>query len=87
MTPLHIEDLETAAAVARVARRLGISEAKIVLDAMRRIEAELNAAKPAEPRHRASRDVIEQYWREHPLPPPTGLDADKAFFDDLSGDA
>jgi len=29
---------------------------------------------------------IVKFWRDHPLPPPTGLKADKAFFDWLSGE-
>jgi antitoxin VapB len=32
------------------------------------------------------RERLEAFWREHPLPPPTGEKADKAFFDELSGD-
>ena len=30
--------------------------------------------------------LLEKFWAEHPVPPPTGLPADKAFFDELSGD-
>ena len=29
---------------------------------------------------------MNQYRRDHPLPPPTGLKVDKAFFDWLSGE-
>jgi antitoxin VapB len=29
---------------------------------------------------------LEAFWREHPLPPTTGHQADKAFFDELCGD-
>jgi len=29
---------------------------------------------------------LEKLWAKHPLPPPTGEVADKAFFDELSGD-
>jgi hypothetical protein len=31
-------------------------------------------------------DQLKKFWAAHPLPPHTGLSADKEFFDDLSGD-
>jgi antitoxin VapB len=43
---------------------------------------ELDRAKEAQP----LQDSI-QAWRDaNPLPPPTGLKADEAFFDELSGE-
>jgi antitoxin VapB len=30
---------------------------------------------------------LQAYWDSNRMPPATGLKADKAFFDDLSGDA
>jgi antitoxin VapB len=32
------------------------------------------------------RERLEAFWRDNPLPPATGHKADKAFFDELSGD-
>lgn len=32
-----------------------------------------------------ARERLAAFWRDHPLPPRTGEEADKAFFDDLSG--
>ena len=32
------------------------------------------------------RERVERLWRENPLPPQTGEVADKAFFDELSGE-
>jgi hypothetical protein len=32
------------------------------------------------------RERLEAFWRVKPLPPATGKTADKAFFDELSGD-
>ena len=32
------------------------------------------------------RERVERLWRENPLPPKTGEVADKAFFDELSGE-
>ncbi|WP_241763201.1 hypothetical protein [Acidiphilium sp. PM] len=29
---------------------------------------------------------LREWHQHHPMPPPTGLKADKAFFDDLSGE-
>lgn len=89
MASLFIKDQETAEAVARVARRMGTSKTNLVREAVRRIEAELDAGDAASsaPHRLKAREIVEQFWREHPLPPPTGLKADKAFFDELSGDS
>ncbi len=82
MASLYIKDPETAEAVARVAKRLGTSKTQVVRDAIRRVEDDLDKAEPR-------RDLVEwmrEYRRKHPLPPPTGLKADKAFYDWLSGE-
>ncbi|MGN6271377.1 MAG: type II toxin-antitoxin system VapB family antitoxin [Sphingomonas sp.] len=75
-------DAETGELVERLAQQLGISEAEAVRDAVLHREAEL----ARENRVLTAREKLEKFWREHPLPPPTGLKADKAFFDELSGD-
>ncbi|KQN71634.1 type II toxin-antitoxin system VapB family antitoxin [Sphingomonas sp. Leaf62] len=82
MASLYIKDPETAAAVARVAKRLGRSKTEVVRDAVRRVEDDLDKAEPR-------RNLVEwmrEYRLKHPLPPPTGLKADKAFYDWLSGE-
>ena len=72
---------ETSEQVARAAKRLGVSEE----EAIRRALAELlGKPEPVPPRPNL-REWLAEYRRQHPLPPPTGLVADKAFYDDLSG--
>ncbi|CAM3183321.1 MULTISPECIES: ribbon-helix-helix protein, CopG family [Sphingomonas] len=72
---------ETSEQVARAAKRLGVSEE----EAIRRALAELlGKPEPVPPRPNL-REWLAEYRRQHPLPPPTGLLADKAFYDDLSG--
>jgi antitoxin VapB len=74
--PLYIKDDATAELVARLAKLLGVSKQDAV---KRAVQAELDrAAAPLRERFAALRAA-------HPLPPSTGLAADKAFFDDLSG--
>jgi antitoxin VapB len=76
--PLYIKDDETAALVARLAQLHGLSKQGAVRMA---VEAALDKAAeriPVEAR-------LRKLWSEHPLPPPTGKRANKAFFDDLSG--
>ncbi len=82
MASLYIKDPETAAAVARVARRLGTSKTQVVRDAIRRVEDDLDKAT----RRQDLREWMREYREKHPLPPPTGLKADRAFYDWLSGE-
>ncbi len=82
MASLYIKDPETAAAVARVARRLGTSKTQVVRDAVRKVEESLEQTE-------ARPDLIawmKAYRKRNPLPPATGLEADKAFYDWLSGE-
>ncbi|WP_312489323.1 type II toxin-antitoxin system VapB family antitoxin [Sphingomonas sp.] len=75
-------DPETSEQVALAARRLGVSEE----EAIRRALAELLAKRVADqPGRKPLRDVIAELHRTSPLPPPTGVVIDKAFYDDLSG--
>lgn len=75
---------DTREQVARAARRLGVSEEEE--EAIRRALAELLAKRvPDQPERRPLRDVIAELNRTSPLPPPTGIVIDKAFYDDLSG--
>ncbi len=77
--PLLIEDDATVGLVEMLAKRLGISQQAAVEQAVR---AEFDRLKEAIPVH----VWLETFWRDNPLPPPTGKLADKAFFDELSGD-
>ena len=78
--PLFIKDPETSELVATLANLRGVSKKEAVRQA---VTAELRRASHAVP----IRQRLEQFWADHPLPAKTGEVADKAFFDDLSGDA
>ena len=82
MASLFIKDSDTAALVSRVAERLGLTKTALVRELAAAREAELDRGE----RRLSSRERLQKFWREHPLPPSTGLKADKAFYDDLSGD-
>ena len=77
--PLYIKDDATAELVAELAKRRGVSKQDAVKLAVRAELDRMNGAVPLRERFAALR-------AKHPLPPPTGEKADKAFFDDLSGD-
>ncbi len=76
--PLYIKDDATARLVAELAEIRGVSKQDAVKIA---VKAELDRVAEAVP----LRERFAALRREHPLPPPTGQVADKAFFDDLSG--
>ncbi|MGH7122308.1 MAG: type II toxin-antitoxin system VapB family antitoxin [Acetobacteraceae bacterium] len=77
--PLYIRDGETARLVAELAKERGISKTGAVRMA---VQAELRRTRVATP----LRERIVAWRAEHKLPQPTGKAADKAFFDDLSGE-
>jgi antitoxin VapB len=77
--PLYIKDDAIAALVAQLAKLRGVSKQDAVKLA---VVAELERAAEATP----LRERFARLRAEHPLPPATGRAADKAFFDDLSGD-
>jgi antitoxin VapB len=77
--PLYIEDDTVAALVDELAAARGLTKQDAVRHA---VQAELDRLKQNLP----AQEWLEAFWRAHPLPPPTGLPADKAFFDELSGD-
>ncbi len=77
--PLYIKDDATADLVAELAKQRGLSKQAAVRLA---VEAELLRSKSTTP----LRERFAQLRAEHPLPLATGKPADKAFFDDLSGD-
>lgn len=77
--PLYIKDDKTAALVAQLAKQRGISKQQAVRLA---VQSELRRMAEAVP----LRERIAAWRREHPMPPATGQQADKPFFDDLSGE-
>ncbi len=76
--PLYIRDDATAALVAELAKQRGMTKQDAVKLA---VTAELERSRNAIP----LRERIQAWRAAHPLPPPTGAAADKAFFDELSG--
>jgi antitoxin VapB len=78
--PFSIKDQATIELVNRLARELGLTKQEAVRQAVR---AELDRLARAVP----LRERLARLWEAHPLPPPTGQTTDKAFFDELSGEA
>ncbi|MGT2513157.1 type II toxin-antitoxin system VapB family antitoxin [Sphingomonas panni] len=79
MASLYIKDERTGALVDQLARLRGVSKTEAVRGA---VEAELARSRRAiTPRER-----LEDFYRRYPLPESSGLPADKAFFDELSGE-
>ena len=83
MASLFIKDDETAQRASRLARRLGQTKTQIVREALRRTEDELG---PERIEAQSTLEWLREYRRLHPLPPSTGLKADKAFFDEMWGE-
>ncbi len=82
MASLFIKDSETAALATELAAKLGKTKTEVVRDLLRERKAELAKPEPQD-------DIIAKLnaWRAaNPLPPPTGLKADKAFFDEMWGE-
>jgi len=77
--PLYIKDDTTARLVDRLARLRGLNKQDAVKLA---VQAELERTAACIP----LRNRFSALRAAHPLPPPTGHLADKAFFDELSGD-
>jgi antitoxin VapB len=77
--PLYIKDDTTARLVDRLARLRGLSKQDAVKLA---VQAELERTEASIP----LRDRFSVLRATHRLPPTTGEVADKAFFDELSGD-
>lgn len=76
---LYIKDQETGELVTRLAELRGTIKQDAVTMA---VQAELSRIAAQVP----LRDRFAELRANDPLPTPTGLLADKAFFDDLSGD-
>lgn len=80
----HIRGIDSAAneIALRLAERLHTSPEDAVAQALAAYEANLNRLQ----RNPDAPAWLRKLWHDYPLPPPTGFPADKAFFDDLSGD-
>ncbi len=78
--PLYIKDDETAELVGKLAKLRGLTKQAAVKMA---VNAELDRTVKVTP----LRERFAALRAAHPLPPPTGDVADKAFFDDLSGES
>ena len=79
MASLYIKNHDTADLAREVAALLGSSKTAAVHDALLHLKRELEAER--------SRSVHDRFaaWRAaHPLGEPTGLEADKAFYDSLN---
>jgi antitoxin VapB len=79
---LYIKDEKTAALVADAARRAGRTKTAVVREAVAAFMHQL-------PQEKTASDFAKrwaEYRRLNPLPPMTGLKADKAFYDSLYGD-
>ncbi len=79
MASLYIKDERTSALVDQLARLRGTSKTEAVRSA---VEAELARNRRAV----SPRERLEDFYRRYPPPESSGLPADKAFFDELSGD-
>ncbi len=77
--PLYIKDDEVAQLVTELAKRRGTTKQDAV-------KLAVQAALEREPPQMTIIEKLHKLWAEHPMPPPTGEVADKAFFDELSGD-
>lgn len=80
MASLFIKDGETAELAAELAQLRGVTKTVAVRDALK------EARRGFTPKRRSAEELIaglDRYRLEHPLPPPTGLKADKAFFDEM----
>lgn len=75
--PLLVEDEAVVLTIARLADELGASMQEILALAVADYDRRHSLSSPAP-------EWLQRYWREHPLPLPTGLKADKAFYDSLN---
>ena len=81
MASLYIKDNEANDLATELAGRRGLSKTAAVKLALRH-ELARDAGVPAP--HLSVQEVLERLWRDHPLGEPTGLEADKAFYDSLN---
>lgn len=75
--PFLIEDTDLVLAIARLADARGTPMQTIVELAIANYARRHARSAPAP-------EWLERFWREHPLPLPSGLEADKRFYDSLN---
>lgn len=80
MASLFIKDAATNSLAERLAARRGLTKTAAVKLAL---ERELDRDRPD---RRSTRERMLAIWDRYPPPTELGPEADKAFFDDLSGD-
>lgn len=80
MGSLYIRDPATAERATRVADRLGITKTEAVRRGLTMLEETAAAPVPVSDAYRRLR----AWQAAHPLGEPTGLEADKAFYDSLN---
>ncbi len=81
MASLYVKDQEANALAEELAQRRGVTKTAAVKMALRH-ELARDAKEP--PIERPLLEIMEEFWKEHPLGAPTGLEADKAFYDSLN---
>lgn len=74
--PFLVEDQDVVRKIARLADERGTPMAEIVELAIEDYFHRHSLASPAP-------EWLQNFWRDHPLPLPTGLKADKRFYDSL----
>lgn len=79
MASLYIKNEQTADLAGEVAALMGTSKTAAVHDALLRRRRELQVERAL-----SITEQLEQWRRDHPLGEPTGLEADKAFYDSLN---
>lgn len=84
MASLFIKDPATSALVAKLARQRGTTKTEAV---RRAVEAELarDAPRGSRAATQSAKEYLDAFYARYPIPRPSGYKADKAFFDDLSG--
>ena len=75
--PFLIEDSDIVRDIARLADERGTAMQEIVALAIRDYAHRHSLSSPAP-------EWLRRYWNEHPLPLPSGLEADKRFYDSLN---
>lgn len=77
--PLYIKNPATTALVEELAGRRGVTKQEAVRQAVQ-------AALDHLPTRQSFAERVAKFHAANPLPPRSGMQADKAFFDDLSSD-
>lgn len=75
--PFLIEDEEVVRTIAKLADERGTPMAEIITLAIKDYFDRHSISSPAP-------EWLQKFWRDHPLPLPTGLKADKHFYDSLN---